>query len=286
MTRTCVQCGKSEGVPDKGAPFCSSACQQQKRIEAQQRKAEQEREAKLKKDAEEKRKAEEHKAACTEQCLECRTPGSRTPETAYCDRCYLERKKDIMTAIFSSEQGIKQQHCQSQKDVDAILQKILRPCKNPEAVLDLHGVTDTVDVDADLGVPSVVCSFVGKNTDTRVLAADDIELRVRSGQILFGVLVFVRGKRKKNDGITTKTGSKAWFCTCVPTAKVFVDDSEDHVQSVHSLEDGPTAVLFDPNDGIGLPEVITQNMTTASISSSLDAWDGKTAGEGGLKADR
>jgi hypothetical protein len=129
------------------------------------------------------------------------------------------------------------------------------------ALLDLHGVTDTLDSTTSLGTAAAVVSYVGRHSTTRYDAQRDIADRIRAGQILLGVLVFTRGKRvKRKCRPTQETGSKAWFCSRFSTARLFVDDSSDHVESVASLRDGLQAILFDPQGDVSLPEVIEQSL--------------------------
>jgi hypothetical protein len=108
--------------------------------------------------------------------------------------------------------------------------------------IDLHNVLDLID-DHTKSVVSdsskmVGCSYVGTTTRTRVDAHEDFKRRILSGQLGWGVLVFKRGKHGKPDAHTfQEPGSKAWFNRHLPFDEhaIFLDDSNDHVNSVASL---------------------------------------------------
>jgi hypothetical protein len=116
--------------------------------------------------------------------------------------------------------------------------------------LDLHGVLDILPVDLPLDPSSVCCiSFVGPKAYEA--AKQDIQARIGSGQIRFGVLVFKRGVGK--DRFTfTEAGSKAWVNKQIPWSRrcLFVDDSTDHLRSTAFLmgSEGVACRLF--NTGI------------------------------------
>jgi hypothetical protein len=118
--------------------------------------------------------------------------------------------------------------------------------------MDLHGVLDILPKDIPLvknrEVNRIVCiSFVGENT--RYEAAKDIQDRIQTGQIDYGVLVFKRGKGK--DRFTyTEEGSKAWVNQHIPSngPAIFIDDSTDHLRSTKHLLPDMTCTLF--NTGI------------------------------------
>ena len=73
-----------------------------------------------------------------------------------------------------------------------------------------------------------------KNTDTRIVARGYILERVKSSQIQYGALIFARGFDLGNKNKFHDVGSKAWFVKAV-SPHIFIDDSEDHVESVKSL---------------------------------------------------
>lgn len=107
--------------------------------------------------------------------------------------------------------------------------------------LDLHKTLDTISSDTKLSIESVCCiSFVGYFTQTRIDARTDIMDRIKTQQIRFGILVFKRGSKKDPLGCERfhEIGSKAWVNNILgsDTDKVlFVDDSDDHVYSVQSI---------------------------------------------------
>lgn len=112
---------------------------------------------------------------------------------------------------------------------------------NSVLFLDLHGVVDTVDTAVRLSDWLIcVISFVGRSSRTREVARDDIAMRIASGQITCGCLVFERPKYTGSQIPTERLiGSKAWiineYHSAVPFGRgVFVDDGEDHVQIVRT----------------------------------------------------
>lgn len=118
--------------------------------------------------------------------------------------------------------------------------------------LDLHHTLDTVDSDFNVFSDSCCISYVGKLTDTRLFARLDIQDRIKTGQIKYGVLIFKRGNSKSPDKGCKfiEPGSKAWFNKIVPVDSglepLFIDDSEDHVKSVQSI--GIRSIQIFPND--------------------------------------
>ncbi len=85
-------------------------------------------------------------------------------------------------------------------------------------------------------VTLVGCSWIGKFSGTRWDAIDDFIRRIKSQQIAWAVLVFKRGKRHEfKYELTVEPGSKAWFCSLFEGLQFFLDDAEDHVDSVASL---------------------------------------------------
>ena len=95
-------------------------------------------------------------------------------------------------------------------------------------VFDLHGVLDTIDDDVILNHDISCCSYVGHQSPMRSLARQEIKNRIASKQLWFGVLVFKRHENHRHD-----VGTKAWYCLLVG-AKVFLDDSFDHINNVKS----------------------------------------------------
>ncbi len=135
-----------------------------------------------------------------------------------------------------------------------------------EIRLDLHGVLDILPDDCPISkTASVVCiSYVTEKTKQEAL--EEIQMRIHSGQILYGVLVFKRGRGAEKYRYVEE-GSKAWVnqqipfcdraqtlrgCDYVATRKsdraLFVDDSTDHLRSTRLLVPEIQCVLF--NTGI------------------------------------
>ena len=102
---------------------------------------------------------------------------------------------------------------------------------------DLHKVLDLLDdtyrIERNENTSIIVCSYVGRTSKLVKTAREQIEKRVASGQVDWGVLVFCRGKNEKRDTFY-EPGSKAWFCDLV-NADYFFDDADDHIKSVKSF---------------------------------------------------
>lgn len=123
-------------------------------------------------------------------------------------------------------------------NVDA-LKKTLKKLdfvKNVPLRLDLHDVLDTTEPDEMLS-KSRICgiSYVGRRSKLRIDAQNEFKDRISKNQILFGVLVFKRGKDKHTPFMDV--GSKAWFNILLDNScdPLFIDDSLDHVVSVNSV---------------------------------------------------
>ena len=152
---------------------------------------------------------------------------------------------------------------QSHKSVKRI-QKIFKNSKRKKiGIIDMHNVLDLYKQTESTPFQKLedyhrVCvSWVG-NLDNELGQAlvPDMQKRIKSGQIDFGIICCARGKRpkrKKNQPRTPETdkrsicvepGSKAYITyTLSKWAKsnsiVFFDDGEDHVKSVGSLDYSP-----------------------------------------------
>lgn len=116
-----------------------------------------------------------------------------------------------------------------QSDAEALLKTLSETL----VVSDLHGVWDLFDINEKPPLTNVVVvSFVGKLSNTRIEAQEDIEIRVKDGTIKAGFCVFER-----KDPPCLVPGSKAWFIKQLKLAPsaFFMDDSEDHVESVATL---------------------------------------------------
>ena len=158
----------------------------------------------------------------------------------FCDGCRKKQGKDLIELIHGA--GEPQIFLDYQvADAERALASL-----SADVRLDLHNTLDTISEDIQLpcAAATVCCiSYVGRLTDTRIEARQEIARRIAAGQIAFGALVFARGPHKdaqaRNNFVDV--GSKAWFnkhLSVVTQGKdaVFVDDSEDHVQSVRCIE--------------------------------------------------
>lgn len=166
-------------------------------------------------------------------CSDCNAPYTVTGKyiPAFCDPCQVDRKLDIVEII--TIDGSKRY--KDVKEAEAALS--ILSC---DVRLDLHNVLDLIPVETKLKYNDCCCvSFVGSTSQIRVQAAQEIKQRIQSGQIKFGALVFKRGNRRKPKEAHTYTavGSKAWFNKCVKSNNnpIFMDDSDDHVNSVQHL---------------------------------------------------
>lgn len=136
--------------------------------------------------------------------------------------------------------------CQTAKEAESIL-STMPACLR----LDLHKTLDTLDPNVHIFETSQVCciSYVGRLSDIRNHAREDILDRIKYEQIEYGVLVFKRGKNV--DELFIEEGSKAWVNKCIPWKEyipLFIDDSEDHVLSVNSI--GIKSVQICPDDSL------------------------------------
>jgi hypothetical protein len=114
--------------------------------------------------------------------------------------------------------------------------------------LDLHGVLDLlennkkiINIENDRKNYIIgAISYVGRLSNTRNKARQDIQNRIISGQINYGILIFKRGKRKKNKKIYfIDSGSKAWVnknLLYFPNIiTLYIDDGIDHIESTKFL---------------------------------------------------
>ena len=196
-------------------------------------------------------------------CAECKNKfdGSRKTyvDLAYCKTCRKKHSKDILELI--TEDSFTIFNISQIKEAEVVL-------KNLEADirLDLHKTLDTLDDDVKLPGSSCCVSYVGRLTETRIGAREEIQERIKSGQLIFGALVFARGSRKNPEAANkfTDPGSKAWFNQLVQgTNTIFVDDSDDHVLSVESI--GVTSFQLYPENNL---LVLLKNVMKNSLSSS------------------
>jgi hypothetical protein len=242
------------------APFCSPECQAAKKAEGAARAAAQKATAATAAAATAAAAAAAEAAAQTEPCRSCGEANRCVPGKAHCRECSAAHSGDFVVLI--KRDGTVTTY-ESEEDAEDAILALLAMLAPILVLLDLHGVTDTIDPATPLGYAAAVVSYVGKHSTTRYEAQEDCIARGLAGQILFGVLVFKRGKRAKGVCQPTKdAGSKAWFCSLVKTAKLFVDDSDDHVKSVEGLEGDIKALLFDPAtvDEFPLPDAIARHL--------------------------
>lgn len=164
-------------------------------------------------------------------CLDCEKVYLSSGSSTFCETCRKIRDKDLCEIITSSSIDI------FQKEEDVIKALEFGDLKRDICLrLDLHDVLDTTDP-LDKLSDQRICglSYVGKTTKTRKDAREDLQSRIKSRQIVYGVLVFKRGKDKHAP--FTDVGGKAWFNTLLENTcnPLFIDDSLDHVISVQSV---------------------------------------------------
>lgn len=175
---------------------------------------------------------------------------NRVP-VVYCKKCRKIRQNDLIEIICrDSNQTF---FLNSESEAEIYLKKF---CK-ANIRLDLHKTLDTISSSTKLPTDSACCvSYVGALTITRSEARSEIKQRINTGQIRFGVLVFKRGSSRNPEEANrfTDPGSKAWFNNILPAddddncGVLFVDDSEDHVNSVQSI--GIPSILIKPGENL------------------------------------
>jgi len=110
--------------------------------------------------------------------------------------------------------------------------------------LDLHNILDLLPQNIEIYSSEIrqkykICaiSFVGKHSNIRVKAREDLMERIKNGQIEFGILVFKRGRSRSNRLTFHEIGSKAWVNSKLKQLDrtVFIDDSYDHYRSVRTM---------------------------------------------------
>jgi hypothetical protein len=191
------------------------------------------------------------------QCTQCNNTFAKANKyIAVCPTCYKKTECDLV-------QVVELENTRTFKDVNdatVYLVQLVNTYGPTPIVLDLHKVLDTTRPQDILPYPDkgkVCCSFVGKFSQTRALAQEDMQKRVDSGQIKWGVLVFKRGQRKAAHRFH-EPGSKAWFCKVIQ-AQVFCDDSLDHVDSVQSY--CPRITCFHIRNSMSIGEALTTKST-------------------------
>ncbi len=107
--------------------------------------------------------------------------------------------------------------------------------------LDYHGVLDTISPNKQLpeGHTYCVISYVGLNGEKHHQTRLELQQRIQKGQILFGVLVFKKGYKRKEKRAFTQPGSKAWVNANLPEEvgkpTYFIDDHKEHLLSTQLL---------------------------------------------------
>lgn len=158
------------------------------------------------------------------------------------------------------------------------LMKLLKDENGYLNVIDMHNVLDLFEQDEVTPFQSLngirVCvSWVG-NPDGEIgqKLVPDMQARIKSGQISFGIVCSKRGKRPKkkkrttenpdavNRNICTEPGSKAYIINKLAewsncTDFRFFDDAKDHVDSVASLDIGVDTHLV-PKGPSGIPFLV------------------------------
>lgn len=193
------------------------------------------------------------KEKVAKQCQECgcEYEGGKTPQNrvaiVYCGPCRKLRGKDIIETIMIGKDG--SEYYTYYKDANDAITELQR--MKADVRLDLHKTLDTLSPNTKLPIDSVCCiSFVGQFTKTRIDARNDIINRIKNQQIRFGVLVFKRGP-KNNDTLCNnfhEIGSKAWVNHYLGHDSeniIFVDDSDDHVSSVKSMNTNINSLRLD-----------------------------------------
>ena len=162
---------------------------------------------------------------------------------------------DLMEIIYKRNDEAIHKIFKNQINAEKILNKYTANIR-----LDLHGVTDLLNFDEQL-IPDdlretnkiTIISYVGKYSDNRLGARKEVKERIKTGQIDFGVLVFRRGRRRDpSRNMFHESGSKAWANQFINTngPAVFIDDGEDHYESVKSMNiDNLKCILFIERDG-------------------------------------
>lgn len=191
-------------------------------------------------------------------CDNCKGPYELKSSTfvpiAYCSKCRSIRNKDLLELIYPNT-DIK--IFSKAEEAEAALLGL-----SSDVRLDLHKTLDTIPSTVKLPFDAAKCcciSFVGQLTDTRISARNDIIQRIKDGQIGFGALVFKRGSRKKPEEAVrfVEPGSKAWFNANLPFSAqqlIFVDDSDDHVESVKYAIPSSICILIQKDN---LLEILT-----------------------------
>lgn len=153
------------------------------------------------------------------------------------------------------------------------IMNIMSKHEGPINVIDMHNVLDLFEDNAEtpfqrLNGIRICVSWVG-NPDGEIGKAlvPDMQKRIKSGQITFGIICSKRGKRPKKNkrssddpdavdrNIFVESGSKAYIVNKLAEWSkndkedvYFFDDATDHVNSVASLDIGVHTYLVPKGD--------------------------------------
>jgi hypothetical protein len=134
------------------------------------------------------------------------------------------------------------------KQIMDIMSSFYQNSKNTSNMLclDLHNVTDLYPIDTMISqLPICVLSYVGRKSNTRNIARDEIKTRITFNICMMGILIFERPPlhniRKCNGPIIMRNdviGSKAWIINfwrqvTGKTKILFIDDGSDHIELVN-----------------------------------------------------
>lgn len=154
------------------------------------------------------------------------------------------------------------------------IMKIMGNHEGPINVIDMHNVLDLFVDNVKtpfqrLNGIRICVSWVG-NPDGEIGRAlvPDMQERIKSGQITFGIICSKRGKRPKKNkrssddpydisrNVCVETGSKAYIINMLAQWSknekeevYFFDDASDHINSVASLDIGVHTYLVPKGDG-------------------------------------
>ena len=196
------------------------------------------------------------------ECKGCHTTyeGSKSNKNfvdiVYCGACRKIRGKDIIELITVNNDGTECIEYFYEQNSAANKLMTLKA----DVRLDLHKTLDTLSIETKLPMESVCCiSYVGNFTQTRINARTDIINRIKTKQIRFGLLVFKRGSKRDPDQCNRfhEVGSKAWANKYLDRDSdnvIFVDDSDDHVYSVKSIDNSINSIKL--HDRLNLVSVL------------------------------
>lgn len=150
-------------------------------------------------------------------------------------------EKDFIEIIDKKEGQPRHTIFRKEKEAEAILKTFVSDLR-----LDFHGVLGSLPpevqvINKKIREKMTICviSYVGKMRGSRMGARLEIMKRISCGQVDFGILVFNRAKKgDTNKNTFTEAGSKAWTNKLIGIngKALFIDDGDDHIQSVESLQ--------------------------------------------------